>query len=103
MQTMIKPLHVKVNIVRDGKRGRIVLNDAVHVTQPDIVVQDGVIHKIDEILLPSLRFTEYDKSADHSSFWMKIWQHLFHADHMTVDHLLERLQPYIDQDIEEEI
>ncbi|OKL62672.1 hypothetical protein UA08_01174 [Talaromyces atroroseus] len=97
MSTMVKPLQVKVNIVKNGERGALILNDAIPVTQSDIVVQDGVIHRVDEFLLPPKPETEAQNSSHSTPVWKKIWFKLFRANQMTVEELMERFEPYIDQ------
>jgi Fasciclin domain len=97
MPTIIKPLQVKVHVVKNGERGTLILNDAVHVVQSDIVVQDGVIHRVDDILLPPKLETEAQGPYHSTSAWEKIWLKLFQTDQMTVEELMERFQPYIDR------
>ena len=95
MSTMIKPLQVKVDIVKNGDRSTLLLNDVIPVAQSDIVVQDGVIHRVDHILLPPKLETETRSPSHSTSVWEKIWFKFSHTDQMTVEELMERFQPYI--------
>jgi hypothetical protein len=98
---MIPPLQLKVNIHYNRERGsgKIRVNDEVDVTQPDIVVQDGVIHKIDDIIFPpKLSVSTTEDGEDSISIWDKIKVKLFGAKTMlTVEDIMERFQPYLDQ------
>lgn len=100
---MIPPLQVKASIHYNKTRGcgKIRINDEVDVIQPDIVVQDGVIHRIDDIILPpKLSTTTTEESQESISVWDKIKAKLFRPkDTMTVEELMERFQPYIDQTV----
>ena len=91
---MIPPLHVKTTISEDGARGTIRINDAVEVTQADIVVQDGVVHRIDDILLPPKPGSDSENDPDSESMWGRIQAGVFGPRKMTVEELMERLEPY---------
>lgn len=98
---MIRPLQLKAHIHYDKNRGigKIQINDEVDVTQPDIVVQDGVIHKIDDIILPpKLNAGTTEDGHDSTSAWDRLKAKLLGPkDTMTVEDLLERFQPYLEQ------
>lgn len=103
MSTMIPPLQLKANIHynKTRARGKIRINDEVDVTQPDIVVQDGVIHRIDDIILPpKLSVPTTEDSLESISVWDKIKVGLFGPQEtMTIEELMRRFQPYIDQTV----
>ncbi|CRG83530.1 hypothetical protein PISL3812_00882 [Talaromyces islandicus] len=101
MSTMIRPLQLKAHIHHDKDRGigKIQINDEVDVTQPDIVVQDGVIHKIDDIILPpKLSAGTTEDGHGSTSAWDRLRVELLRPKNtMTVENLLQRFQPYLQQ------
>jgi hypothetical protein len=95
---MIPPLYVKASVLKSDLRGKIRINDQVDVSQTDIVVQDGVIHEIDDILLPPKPRTESGDS-ERESFWERTRAKLLGPRSMTVEELMERFEPYLEQGV----
>ncbi|KAE8326989.1 FAS1 domain-containing protein [Aspergillus sergii] len=100
LPTMIAPLHVNAAILEHESRGKITINHAVDVVMPDIVVQDGVIHCIDDILLPPKTFSRPQQNDHRPPVWEMIRTGLFGPRKLTVEELLERFEPYLTQGAE---
>lgn len=90
-------MKANIHYDKDRKCGKIRVNDEVDVAQADIVVQDGVIHKVDEIILPpKLDINTTGDDPNSSSVWDRMKVKIFGSkDRMPVEELIERFQPYI--------
>lgn len=91
--------------MKNGRRQSIKINDDVVVSDPDFVVMDGVVHEIDTVLMPPLpkqseaeEDGESKKSKPQSatSSWLRFLPWNDAPSTMTVEEIMERLQPYID-------
>ena len=89
------------SIVNQHHRQTIRLNDEIVASHPDLIAMDGVVHKVDSVLLPPLLTRgDYNESSHPSkgifgSFVAWLWPWSKHGSEMGVMELMDRLQPYI--------
>jgi len=88
-------------IVNKHHRQTILLNNEVVVSHPDLIVMDGVVHKIDSVLLPPSLAQENSNEGSHKgggsigSFVAWLWPWSKHGSKIGVLELMDRLQPYL--------
>jgi hypothetical protein len=92
---MIPPLHIKVNVEKSTSRNKIKINDAIDVSQPDIVVQDGAIHRIDSILLPP-KASLGENDSGPNSLMDTIRAAILGPRIMTVEELMQRFESHLE-------
>lgn len=101
MQLDLPTLHPKhnlsISINMDGSRSCLKINE-VRIAQADIVVMDGVVHKIDNILLPPKRAQEEVESQQESWLDSLLRWTAGYSD-LDIEELMERLQPFIDDSV----
>ena len=101
LPTLLPHRNLTASIVNRHRRQTILLNDEVVISHPDLIVMDGVVHKIDSVLLPpSLAQEDRSKgsykgrgSIGSSIAWFWPWSK--HGSEVGVMELMERLQPYL--------
>ena len=70
-------------------------------SHPDLIVMDGVVHKIDSVLLPpSLDQGDSNEGSNNGvgsigSFGSRLWPWSKHGSKIGVMELMDRLQPYL--------
>ena len=101
MRTLLPHCEMTASIINRHDRQTIQLNDDVVVSHPDLIVMDGVIHKIDRVLLPP-RLEEESEEDGLLSFGSKIvrfltwfWSWRRQDSEIGVVELMERLQPHL--------
>ena len=101
LRTLLPQRNLTASIVTRHHRQTIQLNDEVVVSHPDLIVMDGVVHKIDRVLLPAPLAQEdgykgaekAGSRASSSVAWLWPWSK--HGSEIGVLELMERLQPYL--------
>lgn len=97
MRTLLPHRNLTASIVNKHGRQTIQLNDEVVVNHPDLIAMDGVVHKIDRVLLPPRLAKEEsnEKLAGSSvdSFLAWFWPWSRHDSKIEVMELMERIQP----------
>ncbi|KAM5466564.1 hypothetical protein MauCBS54593_005821 [Microsporum audouinii] len=89
LPTLLPAHNLSIIVDLDGSRADPRVNGAVSIDNPDIVVMDGVVHKIDTILLPPLLG---DESAPEHSWMSTLMQWLVGPPGMPVGELKKRLE-----------
>ncbi|ORY10496.1 fasciclin domain family protein [Clohesyomyces aquaticus] len=106
LPTMNSGVDLETSIVLNENRQSIRLNDKTVASDPDIITMDGVIHKIDELLLPPslgdyLDGVGHGIDLDHrssGSAWYNFrWPWNAPSSEISVDELMERLQPLVEK------
>ena len=101
LRTLLPQRNLTASIVNKNHRQTIQLNGEVVVSHPDLIVMDGVVLKLDRVLLPpSLAQEDGHKGAEKagsrtSSFVAWLWPWSKHGSEIGVLELIERLQPYL--------
>ncbi|OOQ87499.1 Fasciclin domain family protein [Penicillium brasilianum] len=86
------------SILQSGGRRTISVNDEWKVSRPDIVVMDGVIHELDAVLLPPLMEGEGQLGKEKLNWWSIVKRSMNLGGGITVEELMERLQPLIESE-----
>jgi hypothetical protein len=95
LPTLLPKHNLSISIHLDASRHSPKIN-GVEIAQADIVVMDGVIHKMDNILLPPK--PDHEEIVSHQKSWLGSllgWT-AWYSD-LDIDELVERLQPFIDE------
>ncbi|KLJ10467.1 hypothetical protein EMPG_14152 [Blastomyces silverae] len=101
LPTLLPDRHISVDIARISRFVTFKLNGFTSVAVPDLVTQDGVIHVLNKVLLPPCR----PKSQTCKDGGPTV-QHSFLDDDdddenawagLTVEDLIERLEPYVEK------
>ncbi|CAG8406341.1 unnamed protein product [Penicillium salamii] len=100
LPTLARGHEVSVRSVRHSSKDRrsLSINDEWEVTRPDIVVMDGVIHEIDGVILPPIMNGEDQLDKQHDNWWSVVSRSLNIGGGITVEDLMERLQPLIENE-----
>ncbi|KAL1953847.1 hypothetical protein VTO42DRAFT_2107 [Malbranchea cinnamomea] len=97
LPTLLPTHNLSVTIDRDGSRLSPKINGAVQIGQPDIIVMDGVIQKIDTVLLPPLRSHPDKGELGPPWSWINALQEaLLGPSGLPVGELKKRLEPLVD-------
>jgi uncharacterized surface protein with fasciclin (FAS1) repeats len=99
LPTMARGCNISASSIRqsDSVRRIISINDEWKVSRPDIVVMDGVVHGMDSVLLPPTMNGE-GQLEKQQNWWSVVSRSLHIGGGITVEELMERLQPLIDRD-----
>lgn len=101
LSTLLPHRNLTASIVNKHHRQTILVNDEVVVSHPDLIVMDGVVHKIDSVLLPpsSAQEDSYEAFGNGGgsigSFVAWLWRWSTHGSKIGVIELMDRLQPYL--------
>jgi uncharacterized surface protein with fasciclin (FAS1) repeats len=98
LPTLARGCNISASSARqsDGGRRIILINDEWKVSRPDIVVMDGVIHGTDAVILPPIMNAEGQLEKQNQNWWSIVSRSLNIGGGITVEELMERLQPLID-------
>ncbi|PGH26368.1 hypothetical protein AJ80_01865 [Polytolypa hystricis UAMH7299] len=99
LPTLLEGHHLSVDIAHISRFLTIKINGFTPVSVPDIIVKDGVIHVLNDILIPpkKARGRKPDSDDDNNDRFvhMPFFGNADEAPALTVDELIERLEPYI--------
>ncbi|KAF3403686.1 hypothetical protein F1880_009568 [Penicillium rolfsii] len=86
--------------VLESRSGRwsFSVNDEWKVKRADMVVMDGVIHEMDAVLLPPLMQGDSQLGKQKLNWWSIVKRTLSFDDGITVEELMQRLQPLIESE-----
>ncbi|MCJ1264301.1 hypothetical protein MMC22_004172 [Lobaria immixta] len=101
LPTLLPHRYLTASIVKNHHRQTLLINDEVVVDHPDLILMDGVVHKIDRVLLPPSLAQGDSNEGSHKgegsigSFasWPWLWRK--HGSKIGVMELMDRLQPYL--------
>ena len=104
MQTLLPHRTLAARIIDIGGRQTIQLNNEVVVSHADLIRMDGVVHKIDQVLLPP-RIAKVEGSEEEqvteqgaiSKFLAWLWPWDGQDGGVEVMELMERLQPLLEE------
>lgn len=97
LPTLLPKHNLSISIDMDGSRSVPKINE-VRIAQADIVVMDGVVHKMDNILLPPKRAQEEVES--HQDSWLdSLLRWTAGYSGLDIEELMERLQPFSDDSV----
>ncbi|CAG8112330.1 unnamed protein product [Penicillium olsonii] len=98
LSTLARGHEVSVRSVRhtSGDRRVLSVNDEWEVSRPDIVVMDGVVHEMADVILP--RIMDGEDQLEKQRGWWSIVSRSLNVGGITVEDLMERLQPLIENE-----
>ncbi|GLI79299.1 hypothetical protein PoHVEF18_007629 [Penicillium ochrochloron] len=100
MPTLAGGHFISASSVLESSTGRRTLsvNDEWKISRADIVVMDGVIHEMDAVLLPPLMQGDGQLGKQKLNWWSIVKRSLNLDGGITVEELMERLQPLIESE-----
>ncbi len=104
LPTILSGVNITAVVVREGARQTLKIADQAIVRVPDLIMKDGVVHKIEEVLLPPIFQKNSSNSdagtrevkEDSSRGWFGFFDWFAEDGRITVKQLMERLQPYVE-------
>ncbi len=104
LPTILSGVNITAVVVQEGARQTLKIAGQAVASVPDLIMKDGVVHKIEQVLLPPIFQEGGSKSdagtqevkEDSSRGWFGFLGWFAEDGRITVEQLMERLQPYVE-------